>query len=60
MLFLLFYLIDLYFLIPATIAQMFMPTAELVMPTGISTNKVNAEIETQPVTVETRIRKFST
>ena len=31
---LLFLLIDLYFLIPAIIAQMFNPIAELVIPTG--------------------------
>ena len=42
------------------IAQMFNPTAELVIPTKIVTNEANAEIETQPVTVETKISKFST
>ena len=55
-----FFIIDLYFLISAVIAQMFIPTAELVIPTGISTNEANAEIETQPVTVQARINKFST
>ena len=35
---------------------MFNPTAELVIPTGISTNEGNAEIETQPVTVKARIQ----
>ena len=49
-----------YFLIPAMIAQIFIHTAELVIPTGTPTNEANAEIETQPVTVETKIRKFST
>ena len=42
------------------IAQMFNPTTELVIPTGTQTNKANAEIETQRVTVETKICKFST
>ena len=42
------------------IAQMLNPTAELEMPTGKQTYEANAEIETQPVTVEYRISKFST
>ena len=44
-------------MIPAVIAQSFIPTAELVIPTGTQTNEANAEIETQPVTVETKISK---
>ena len=53
--FLLFFLmIDLYFLIPAVNAQIFNPTAELVMPTGMPTNETNAEIETK-MTAETKI-----
>ena len=44
-----FLIIDLYFLIPAMIAQIFNLTAELVMSTGKATNDVNAEIETQLV-----------
>ena len=32
---------------------MFIPIAELVIPTGIETNEANAEIERQIVTVET-------
>ena len=55
-----FFIIDLYFLIPAVIALIFLPTAELVIPTGTQTNKANAEIETQPVTIETKIKKCST
>ena len=39
------------------IAQIFIPTAELVIPTGIATNEANAEIETQPVIFETKISK---
>ena len=42
------------------IAKMFNPTAKLVIPTRTQTNEKNTEIETQPVTVETKIRKFST
>ena len=41
-------MIDLYFLIPAVIAQIFNPTAELVIPKGTPTTESNAEIETQP------------
>ena len=55
-----FFIIDLYCLIPAVIAQILIPTAEIVIPTGIQTNGANAEIETQPVTVEVKIRKCST
>ena len=51
---------DLYFLIPAVIAQIFIPTAELLIPTGTQTNEANAEIETQPVTTETEISRCST
>ena len=52
--------IDLYFLIPAVIAQTFNPTAELVIPIGIAINKVNEKIEMQPVTVEAKISKCYT
>ena len=39
---------------------MFVPAAELVMPTGTQTNEANAEIETKLVTIETKISKCST
>ena len=39
---------------------MFNPTAELIIATGMQTNEANAEIEMNPVTVETKITKFST
>ena len=55
-----FFIIDLYFLIPAVIAQIYIPTEELVVPTGTQTNEANAEIEKQPVAVETKISKCST
>ena len=47
-----FLIIDLYLLLPSVIAQIFNPTAELVIPTGTPTNDANAEIETQPLTAE--------
>ena len=47
----------LYFLIPAIIAQMFISTEELVIPTGTQTNEANAETETQPVIAEDIISK---
>ena len=39
------------------IAQIFIPTAKLEIPTGTPTNEANAEIETQPLTAETKARK---
>ena len=53
-----FFIIDLHFLVPAIIAQMFIPTAELVIHTETQTNEANAEIETQPATTDDRISKF--
>ena len=53
MLLLLFFIIDLYFLIPAVIAHILITTAKLITPTETQTNEANAGIETQPVTVET-------
>ena len=49
-----FFIIDLYVLIPESIAQIFIPTVEFVIPTGTQANKANADIETQPVTVEAK------
>ena len=37
---------DLYFLIPAVIAQIFNPATETVIPIEMPTNKAKAEIET--------------
>ena len=54
--FLLFFLIiDLYFLIPAVITQIFNPIVELAIPTGIPTREAKAEMETHPVIVEIAI-----
>ena len=49
--------IDLYLLIPAMITQIFYPTVELAITTEILTNEANAEIETPPLTAETKTRK---
>ena len=38
----------------------FIPSAVLILPTGTLTNEANAEIQMQPVTVESRIGKFWT
>ena len=38
---------------------MFIPTAELVIPTGTQTNEATSEIETQPAIVEATISKCS-
>ena len=41
-------------------AQIFNPTAELAVPTGTPTNEVNAKIEAQTLTVETKKSKCLT
>ena len=53
---LLFFIINLYFLIAAVITQIFNPIAELVIPIGMSTKKAKAKMETRPVIVEITIR----
>ena len=60
MLLLLFLIITLYFLIPAVIVHIFIPTAELAIPTGTQTNEANAENQTQLVYVGTKLSKCST
>ena len=40
-------------------AKIFIPTVELVLQTKTETNEANAEIETQPVAVETKMSKCS-
>ena len=54
-----FLILDLHFLSPAVIAQIFNPVAELVTPIGISIKKAKAEMETHPVIVEITISKWS-
>ena len=55
-----FFVNEFYFLIPAVISQICIPTVELVIVTETQANEANAETETQPVTVETKISKCST
>ena len=52
-------IIDLYFLIPAVIAQIFNLIAELVISIAIPAKEEKAEMETHPVIVEPTIRKCS-
>ena len=52
-------MIDLYFLIPTVIAQIFIVAAELAIPTGIATKEAKPKIEINPVTVEAKISKCS-
>ena len=47
-----FLMIDLNFLVPAVITQIFNPIGELITPTGIPTNEEKAEMKTHPVIVE--------
>ena len=50
-------IIDLHFLIPELIAEVFNPATELVIPTG--TNEASAEVETKPPIADTKIKKSS-
>ena len=52
----LFLILDLYFLIPAIIAQVFKTNAELAMPIETLTKEAKAEIETHPVIAEAEIK----
>ena len=52
-----FLITELYILISAVIAQIFSPTAELVIRKGIPTKDAKAEIGTNPVTTEAKISK---
>ena len=54
-----FLIIDLYFLIPAVIAQIFNSFAELVIPIGIPIKEAKTEIEIHSVIEEATIRKCS-
>ena len=59
MLFFFFLIIDIYFLIPAVIAQIFNPTAELIMLIGLPAAEAKAKIKIHPVTAEAKISKCS-
>ena len=54
-----FFIIDLYFLTFAVIAQIFNPIAEFVIPIGIPRKEVKTEIKIHPVVVKAKIRKCS-
>ena len=57
-LFFFFLIIDLYLLILAVITQIFNPTAELLIPTRIPTKEAKSEMETHPVTLQTKKINF--
>ena len=59
MLFFFFLIINLYYLIPAIITQIFNSTAELIILTGIPTKEAKAAMEMYPVTVEIKTSDFS-
>ena len=59
MFFLFFLITDLYLLISAVIAQIFNPNAEFAIPAETAANEANAEIESQPLTAETKAKKCS-
>ena len=42
---------------PAAVEQIFNPTAEVTVPTEAPPNEANAEIKTQPLTIELKTRK---
>ena len=50
---------DLYFLIPAVIAKVFNPIAELVTPIGNPTKEAKPDIETHSVIAKAKIRNYS-
>ena len=52
-------IIDLYFLIPAVVAQIFNPAAERNLYWNTNQRKKVSEMETYPVIVEYKIRKCS-
>ena len=54
-----FLIIDLYFLIPTDITQIFNPIAELIIPIVMPTKEQKEEMEMHPVTVEYRISRCS-
>ena len=55
--FLFFLVIDLYFLTPAAMAEIFNPIAELIIPIGIPIKEAKVEMKTHPVIVEVKISK---
>ena len=57
MFFFFLFIVDLYFLVPEVIAQIFIPTEKLEITTGTQANKANANIKKQLVTVEAKMSK---
>ena len=55
-----FLVIDVYFLIPAAIEQIFNPITELVITVRIPSKEVKADIDIQLVIVEAKVGKRST
>ena len=49
-----------FLLVPAVIAQIFSPIAELIIPIGTPNKEAKAEIEIHPVIAEAKIRKSFT
>ena len=56
--FFIFLFIELSFLIPAVIAQIFNPTAELVIPIGTQNKETKARFEARPVIAGAKIRNL--
>ena len=52
-----FLIMELYFLIPVAITQVFNPITELVIPIGMPSKEAKAEIEMQQVIVKPQMRK---
>ena len=52
-------IVDLYFLIPVVIAQIFNPSAELVIHIGIPIKEAKAKNKIHPVITEAKTRKCS-
>ena len=57
--FLFFLIIDLHFLVPSVIVQIFNFTAKLQILIAISVNEAEVEKETNPVVTETKISNYS-
>ena len=53
-----FFFIELSFLIPAVIEQIFNPTAELVIPIGTQNKEAKAQFEARPVIAGAKIRNL--
>ena len=53
-----FLIIDLYFLIPAFVSQIFNPIAELVVTIEIPSKETKLEVEIHPIIVAAKIRTF--